>query len=117
VRKPTQPRYAQIADELRARIERGDYKPGDQIPTKAELMAQWGVALNTVARAVTELQQAGLIETHQGLGSFVRVPPEPEPTSQDELAVLRARVIRLEEQLAAVYEHLGLEPPPLGAAS
>ncbi|WP_157183968.1 GntR family transcriptional regulator [Nocardia takedensis] len=106
-----QPRYAQIAADLRARIERGEYKTGDQIPTKAELMTQWGAALNTVARAVTELQQAGLIETFHGVGSFVRTPPEPTPTLDEEVTALRDRVATLEQQLAALHEHLGVAPP------
>ncbi|MBH0780364.1 GntR family transcriptional regulator [Nocardia bovistercoris] len=106
-----QPRYAQIVADLRARIERGEYKTGDQIPTKAELMDQWGVALNTVARAVTELQQAGLIETHHGVGSFVRTPPTPTPTLDEEVATLRGRVTALEGHLTALYEHLGIPQP------
>jgi DNA-binding GntR family transcriptional regulator len=112
VTKPSGPRYLQIATDLRERIERGDYAPGDKIPTKAELMAQWGVALNTVDRAVSELQKAGLIETHHGVGSFVRSVPESEQQDPEkQIAELRTRVAKLEEQLAAVYAHIGLVDP------
>ncbi|MGW6335277.1 GntR family transcriptional regulator [Nocardia rhamnosiphila] len=109
--KPSGPRYQQIATDLRERIERGDYAPGDKIPTKSELMTQWGVALNTVDRAVSELQKAGLIETHHGVGSFVRAVTEPEQDPAEQIAELRGRVTHLEEQLAAVYAHIGLTAP------
>lgn len=101
----------EIADDLRAKIERGDYRPGDQIPTKAELMAEWGVALNTVARAVSELQLAGWVETQQGRGSFVRVPDAPDPTTAEEVVALRERVARLEDLVVSLHQHLGLEIP------
>ena len=63
----SKPRYALIADDIRAKISSGDYAPGAQLPTKAQLMEQWGAALNTVARAITELQNEGLVETFHGV--------------------------------------------------
>ncbi|MGW4071388.1 GntR family transcriptional regulator [Nocardia grenadensis] len=118
----SKPRYALIADDIRAKISRGDYAPGDQLPTKAQLMEQWGAALNTVARAITELQNEGLVETFHGVGSFVQAPVPIEETEEgDEVAQLRARVEHLEamcariEQLEAlmmeVFSNLGLTYP------
>ncbi|MBF6163003.1 GntR family transcriptional regulator [Nocardia cyriacigeorgica] len=104
----SKPRYAQIADDIRGKITRGDYVPGDQLPTKAQLMEQWSAALNTVARAITELQNEGLVETHHGIGSFVREPSPPDETDldvADELGQLRQRVAQLEAMCARV-EHL-----------
>ncbi|WP_063042316.1 GntR family transcriptional regulator [Nocardia grenadensis] len=118
----SKPRYALIADDIRAKISRGDYAPGDQLPTKAQLMEQWGAALNTVARAITELQNEGLVETFHGVGSFVQSPAPVEQAGEgDEVAQLRARVEQLEamcarvEQLEAlmmeVFSNLGLTYP------
>ncbi|WP_181724221.1 GntR family transcriptional regulator [Nocardia gipuzkoensis] len=109
-KQPGRPRYLLIADDLRERIGRGEYAPGDQIPTKANLMEQWNVALNTVDRAVDALRKEGLIETFQGVGTFVRSQSEPEP-EEDELADLRERVARLETQMMDVYANMGLDYP------
>ncbi|MEU4345434.1 winged helix-turn-helix domain-containing protein [Nocardia sp. NPDC023852] len=118
----SKPRYALIADDIRAKINRGDYAPGDQLPTKAQLMEQWNAALNTVARAINELRDEGLVETFHGVGSFVQAPTPPtEDDTDDELGHLRARVEQLEamcarvEQLEAlmmeVFSNLGLTYP------
>jgi DNA-binding transcriptional MocR family regulator len=66
------PKYRRIAEDLLASIRRGDYPPGGQLPTKAELMARYDVAVNTVERAIKELRAAGVVETAQGAGTFVR---------------------------------------------
>ncbi len=109
----SKPRYAQIADDIRARIASGEYAPGSQLPTKAVLMEQWHAALNTVARAITELQQEGLIETFHGVGSFVRAsPPDTDDGGEeDEMEALRVRVEHLEALMQEVFSNLGLSYP------
>ena len=84
---PGKSKYQRIADDLRARISSGEYPVGDQLPTKAELMARYGVAVNTVERAVDELRKAGVVETLQGAGMFVREPPAA-PHSPEYLALM-----------------------------
>lgn len=69
-----QPSYRQIADELRARINGGEFQPGDALPSEAELTAQYGVSRGTSRQAFLELQAAGLIDAVQGRGRFVRLP-------------------------------------------
>lgn len=73
---PGQGKYGAIADDLRERISSGEYPPGSQLPTKAELTARYKVAVNTLERAIDELRKEGLVETLQGAGMFVREPPE-----------------------------------------
>jgi DNA-binding GntR family transcriptional regulator len=75
---PGKPKYQRIADDLRTRISSGEYPVGSQLPTKAELMTRYGVAVNTVERAVDELRKAGIVETLQGAGMFVCEPPTDE---------------------------------------
>jgi DNA-binding transcriptional regulator YhcF (GntR family) len=53
------PPFAQIVDQLRGFIERGDLRVGDALPTVRQLAGDLGVAPNTVARAYTELQDEG----------------------------------------------------------
>lgn len=53
------PPFQQIFEQIRAAVERGDIAAGAQLPTVRQLAGDLGVAPNTVARAYTELQDAG----------------------------------------------------------
>ncbi|MEU4420626.1 GntR family transcriptional regulator [Actinoplanes sp. NPDC024001] len=66
------PVWAQIADELRARITDGTLAPDSQLPTEAELTARHGVARATVRQALTALVNEGLIVPRAPRGYFVR---------------------------------------------
>lgn len=66
------PRYRQIADELRRRIETGVLPPGAPLPTEPEMMREWGVARGTVRSALSALRAEGLIATARRRGSHVR---------------------------------------------
>jgi DNA-binding FadR family transcriptional regulator len=74
-----------IATELRRRIETGIYRPGEAIPSIAELMAMTepNVAKNTARAALDQLRSANLIRTLTGYGTFVN-PPEMWGKSPDE---------------------------------
>ena len=67
--------YRRIAGTLRQRIADSVYSPGALMPSEAALSEEFGVARNTVRRALAELADAGLIETLPGRGRIVR-PPE-----------------------------------------
>jgi len=56
---------------LRA-LQSGKWKPGERIPTESQLEQQFGVSRITVARAVRDLESAGLVERRRGAGTFVR---------------------------------------------
>jgi len=49
----------------------GRLRAGDQLPTVRQLAVDLGINPNTVARAYRELELGGLLETHQGTGSFI----------------------------------------------
>jgi DNA-binding GntR family transcriptional regulator len=89
---PGKSKYQRIADDLRARISSGEYPPGSQLPTKADLMARYQVAVNTVERAIDELRKAGLVETLQGAGMFVCEPPAPDTGPSPEYTALMERL-------------------------
>lgn len=70
------PAYEQIAAELRQAIESGELAPGDRLPRERELTERYGVAPMTARQAVGVLRNAGLVDSQQGKGAFVRVTPE-----------------------------------------
>jgi GntR family transcriptional regulator len=57
---PTPP-YAQIFEQLRALIERGDLQPGELLPPVRQLAGDLGVAPNTVVRAYADLKAGGWV--------------------------------------------------------
>jgi DNA-binding GntR family transcriptional regulator len=72
-----EPSYRQIASDLRGKIERGDLRPGDVLPSEAELTDAYGISRGTARQAFLELQASGLIDAVQGKGRFVKEPPRP----------------------------------------
>ncbi|HET7093624.1 MAG TPA: GntR family transcriptional regulator [Thermomicrobiales bacterium] len=66
------PKYRQLADLIRARIVRGEWAPGQRIPSEAELQAAHKISRITIRQALAELEQDGLIERVPGIGTFVR---------------------------------------------
>ena len=72
-----EPMYRQIADDLRRKIEAGEFEPGSQLPTEIELREQYEASRNTVSSAIKWLTTRGLVETLPGLGTFVteRITP------------------------------------------
>lgn len=68
------PLHQKIRDDIEQQIRSGALKPGDRIPFEHELMAQYGVSRMTVNKALTPLDEAGLIERRKRAGTFVRLP-------------------------------------------
>jgi GntR family transcriptional regulator len=64
--------HRQIAAQLRARIHRGDYAPGERLPSIPAIASQYGVAKQTVQRTIDQLRIEGLLITRPGSGTFVR---------------------------------------------
>lgn len=65
------PMYAQIVEQIVAKVMNGDWKAGDPLPSIRELAANSNISVITVKRAYMELERAGVIVTWQGKGSFV----------------------------------------------
>ncbi|MGW7535330.1 GntR family transcriptional regulator [Amycolatopsis sp. NPDC054798] len=66
------PAYLQLAQQVRQALQLGWLKPGDRLPTVREAVASSGVNPNTVVKAYRELEFAGLVESRQGAGTFVK---------------------------------------------
>jgi len=65
------PVYRQLIDQVRAGIASGSLSAGDQLPTVRQLAVDLEINPNTVMRAYRELELGGLLETHQGTGTFI----------------------------------------------
>ena len=83
-----QPLYQQIIDYLQNEIDSGRLPVGAQVPTEKELSAQFNVSRITSKRALTELETQGVIQRHQGKGSFVQAPKHPLHTSLNKVLFL-----------------------------
>ena len=66
------PKHEAIFAELHTSIRAGHLKPGDRLPSEADLGRRHGVSRITVTRALRDLQQAGLVDRRVGAGTFVR---------------------------------------------
>ncbi len=75
---PDDPKQAsqQIANKLRAAILTRRLTPGDKLPSQPELASRYGVARETVKRALDLLRAERLIVSRQGSGAFVRAPTQ-----------------------------------------
>ena len=65
------PRYLQLADVFRQRITRGQWQPGDMLPSIDKLMEEFCVARVTVRQAIKGLAEEGLVSPQRGVGTVV----------------------------------------------
>lgn len=66
------PLYQRLRDELSERIASQQWRPGEAIPTEAELVKQFSASIGTVRKAIDMLVAEGTLERFQGRGTFVR---------------------------------------------
>ncbi|MBZ4324459.1 GntR family transcriptional regulator, partial [Streptomyces huiliensis] len=71
----TASRSGRIVTEIRRRIEAGELAPGDRVPSTREITRQWGVAMATATKVLTELRHEGLVRAVPGVGTVVAAPP------------------------------------------
>lgn len=72
------PLYRQIRTLLEGRLDEGEWKPGEMIPSEVELAARFQVSQGTVRKAVDELASENLLVRRQGKGTFVATHHEPK---------------------------------------
>ncbi|MDR2464814.1 MAG: GntR family transcriptional regulator [Streptococcaceae bacterium] len=66
-----QPVYIQIHDEIKKRIEEGEWKVGDKLPSERELSQLFKVSRMTLRQAIQALSDEGIIERKLGSGTYV----------------------------------------------
>ncbi|MEU8226691.1 GntR family transcriptional regulator [Kribbella sp. NPDC048915] len=67
--------YQVIAAELRRRIEAGELRPGDRVPSTRALVRDFGVAMATATKTLRTLQDERLVHAAPGVGTVVGPPP------------------------------------------
>lgn len=65
------PVYRQLIDQVHSGMASGSLRAGDQLPTVRQLAVDLAINPNTVMRAYRELELGGMLETHQGTGTFI----------------------------------------------
>jgi GntR family transcriptional regulator len=105
------PIYIQIVNQVQAQVAGGILKPGDQLPTVRALAEELRVNFNTVARAYRILDEARIISTQQGRGTYITEIPPPQVTEKlrkESLEALTQRyiseAIRLDFSKAEITE-------------
>lgn len=100
------PIYIQLMNQIKHMIATGELKPGDQLPTVRQLAADLRINFNTVARAYRLLDEANIISTQHGRGTFIL-----EPASEEESRRLRRKdMIRLLNHFLNDAVSLGFKP-------
>jgi GntR family transcriptional regulator len=90
------PIYTQIVNQVQTQMAGGILKPGDQLPTVRALAEELRVNFNTVARAYRILDEARIISTQQGRGTYItEIPPAKvtERLRRESLEALTQRYI------------------------
>ena len=94
---------AQIAADLRERIEAGEFAPDATLPSLRKLAADYGVTQPTAADALQQLHSDGLAGHSSGRGYFVaEVQPDRSPTVDDRLEAIEAEVRELRLRVASL---------------
>ena len=106
------PIYVQLVERIKHLIASGVLQPGSQLPTVRQLAAELRVNFNTVARAYRILDEAGVISTQQGRGTFVLDPPPPEQAERLRQAALEG----LTSSYLADAERMGFTPQEIQTA-
>jgi GntR family transcriptional regulator len=76
------PIYIQIVNQVQAQVAGGVLKPGNQLPTVRALAEELRINFNTVARAYRILDEARIISTQQGRGTYITEIPPPKVTEK-----------------------------------
>jgi GntR family transcriptional regulator len=75
--KSAKPVYLQVVDQVKAAVASGAARAGDALPSIRPLAEELRVNRNTIAKAYTELENQGVIETSAGRGCFITNQPSP----------------------------------------
>lgn len=98
-----------LADDLRDRLAKHEWRQGDQLPTEAELVGAYGVSRATVRQALKTMENQGLITTRAGRGSFVASDSMIRAGMQ-ELTSITSTIAEMGHVPKMIYHHRLLRP-------
>jgi GntR family transcriptional regulator, transcriptional repressor for pyruvate dehydrogenase complex len=101
--------YQGIVEQIETLLERGELKPGDQLPAERTLADQFQVSRASVREALRTLELLGIVETRAGGGTFVR------QVAPDDLARPLQSLIARGHTLSDVIEFRGVVEPAIAA--
>jgi len=114
------PAYLQVVQQVRQAVRLGILRPGDQLPTVKEVVAQLTLNPNTVLRAYRQLDLEGIVEGRRGVGTFVSEGAAPAPPDDREDLrpslqkwITRARSAGLDDDAIATMFDDTLRPPAI----
>ena len=111
------PPYQQVAEQVRAAIERGELQPDSALPTVRQLAGDLGIAPNTVARAYSELQSEGWLVGDGRRGTRVAGSlPLNRPTRMQNLREAAERFVESLRYRGFSNEEIALELARFGGA-
>ncbi len=102
------PLYVQIANRLRVAIATGEMPPGEVLPSVRNLASVIRVNPATVVQAYRELEYAGVVESRQGAGTYVRELPDTKKESER-----KREARRLVREVLQQASGLGVRPDDL----
>jgi GntR family transcriptional repressor for pyruvate dehydrogenase complex len=110
--EPRKPRSLamNLVDKLTIDVREGKLRPGEKLPTEAEIMQSFGVSRTVVREALSKLQASALVETRHGIGTFV-LPQDIAPAfkvSPSQLGTLREVIALLEFRISIETEAAAL---------
>ncbi len=101
------PIYAQIIERVQLAIITGHYKPGEKLPSVRELASEAAVNPNTMQKALSELEQSGLLYTQRTSGRFITEDTDRIHRMKNSLATMQVReFIRKMRQLGLGDEEI-----------
>ena len=93
------PLYLQVIDIIKKKIISGDYQPGDQLESVRYLAGEFEINPNTIQRALSELENQGLLFSHRTRGRYVT-----EDTNLIKEERFKMSQVLIEESIKALYD-------------
>lgn len=104
-KKPRKNLTEKVINNIKARVNEGELKPGDKLPTEPKMIEQFGVSRTVIREAIASLKADGLVEPKHGVGVFIRAPQKPE----HELSLLTQHTDKLSGTIEALELRMAVE--------
>ncbi|NYT77706.1 FadR family transcriptional regulator [Alcaligenaceae bacterium] len=101
-----------VVTALSERIRNGEFQVGEKLPTEAELVESFGVSRTVIREAMLRLQEAGLVETRHGIGTFLL-----EPNKEQNLHIHTESIHTMRDVMAILELRISLEAEAAGLAA